>query len=510
MFLAAFVVAFFACGLWSLATPLFAGPDEPAHVIKAAAVVRGQLVGSSVGGPKSPFARVQVPEYYATTRPIPNCFHGQPTVPASCAPSPYGSSTPSSVLTYVAHYPPLYYALVGTPTLLGDGTAELYLMRLLSAAWTALFLALALASVATWSRSKVALAGIVAAATPEVLFLGGVVNPTGLEIAAAVCVWTTGSLLVLERSGDPPAALLGVFAIAAGTLELLRGLSLFWLALTLATLAGVAGRRRISALARRRSVLVAGAAVAIVGVIGLVWVLEEHALNVYSRSPVPFAIPESQILETAFARNDAFWHQMIGVFGWVDTASPMFTYVAWTALVGALGLGAALVGSRRDVAVLAVLMLAILVVPVAVSASQVHTDGFTWSGRDTLPLAVGLPILSSVLLGRRLGGLARRGATRLVVVAASLGALAHLAAYFEALRRNAVGSAGPAFAFLLRSPFNPPVGNAGLLAIEAAVLVVAVAGLARLVRGHEPAASDAHDVRDAAPLREPSPGLAGA
>ncbi|MEO5832402.1 MAG: hypothetical protein ABIR83_03405, partial [Nakamurella sp.] len=42
---ASFVLLGLVTGLWSLASPLMAGLDEPAHLIKAASVVRGQLLG---------------------------------------------------------------------------------------------------------------------------------------------------------------------------------------------------------------------------------------------------------------------------------------------------------------------------------------------------------------------------------------------------------------------------------------------------------------------------------
>ena len=34
-------------GLWGLATPLFANADEQAHVVRAASVARGELVGKT-------------------------------------------------------------------------------------------------------------------------------------------------------------------------------------------------------------------------------------------------------------------------------------------------------------------------------------------------------------------------------------------------------------------------------------------------------------------------------
>lgn len=44
---------------WVFATPLFGTSDETAHVMKAAAVVRGEFVGTRVGGrtPSSMFRK---------------------------------------------------------------------------------------------------------------------------------------------------------------------------------------------------------------------------------------------------------------------------------------------------------------------------------------------------------------------------------------------------------------------------------------------------------------------
>ena len=42
------LVLFCFCALWSIATPIGANNDERAQVVKAASVVRGQIVGQSV------------------------------------------------------------------------------------------------------------------------------------------------------------------------------------------------------------------------------------------------------------------------------------------------------------------------------------------------------------------------------------------------------------------------------------------------------------------------------
>ena len=44
-FLVTFVLVAALSGLWGLATPLFANADEQAHVVRAASVARGELVG---------------------------------------------------------------------------------------------------------------------------------------------------------------------------------------------------------------------------------------------------------------------------------------------------------------------------------------------------------------------------------------------------------------------------------------------------------------------------------
>lgn len=481
VFATALAVVFCAMALWSAATPLYAAPDEPVHVIKAAAVARGQLVGQTAGASQEAFGMVTVPGTYGlpANRNSPTCFHRAPTVPASCAPAIAPSPAATHAWIYVARYPPLYYALVGLPSLLGDSTATIYGMRLVSALLSALMIALAVMVAVCYSRRRLALVGVGVAATPMVLFLGGVVNPSGLEVSAAIAAWTAGSVLVVERLDDPPPGLIAALGVAAAVFELVRSLSPFWLALSAVTLLGVADLRRLRALLRRRDAKVVLAVVLVLGALACAWILGEHSTAVYARSGLgPTA--EATILETSFAHNDFYIPTMIGVFGWFDTWAPTFTYLAWYAMVGALVLVAAVLGRRRDALVLAGLALAVVVVPVLISSSQVHRYGYTWSGRDTLPLAVGLPILAGALLGGT--GITARAA-RLAARLAPVLVCAQFAAFFEALRRYAVGTRGPDFGFLWHAAWSPPGGFALALAGEAVVLVAGARLLAAAVRG---------------------------
>ncbi len=480
------LLAFAAMALFSFATPLYAAPDEPVHVIKAAAVARGQLVGRTTGASQEAFGLVRVPGTYGlpANRNSPTCFHRHPTVPASCAPGLVASSAPVASWIYVARYPPLYYAIVGLPSLVSSGVWTIYAMRLVSALLSALFIGCAAAVAICYSRRRLALVGVVVATTPMVLFLGGVVNPSGFEVAAAISAWTAGSVLVAEHLDDPPPGLVGALGVSVVVLALIRLLSPFWLALIGLTLAGVAGASGLRRLWASHAVRVAGACALVAGALASAWILREHSTAVYARAGLG-NVSELTILETSFAHNDFYLPTMIGVFGWFDTWAPTFTYVAWYALVGALVLFAAARGRRRDALVLGLLVAAVLVVPVAISTSQVHRYGYTWSGRDTLPLAVGLPVLAGALLGRDgVGGRSAALAARLSPVAA----LAQFGAFFEALRRYAVGTRGPDFAFLFDYAWRPPGGFALLLALESAVLLVGAGAVVTAVgRGREPA-----------------------
>ena len=73
------VVGLLLSAVWAIASPIGAGPDEPAHIIKAAAVARGQLVGTGIGG-----GRVEIPEYLVATQ-ARTCFAFRADATADCA-----------------------------------------------------------------------------------------------------------------------------------------------------------------------------------------------------------------------------------------------------------------------------------------------------------------------------------------------------------------------------------------------------------------------------------------
>ena len=472
-----FLTLFFcAFATWSWATPLFGAPDEPAHEIRATSLVRGELVGRAPLGASSPQIVVTVPRLYAYASRVPGCFAFKVRVPASCARPPSPGTAPTQVRTYVGRYPPLYYSLVGLPSLATVSVTGIYLMRLVSALLSAAFLALAATCIVVWSRSRLMLAGLALAATPSVFFFGGVINPSGLEISAAICLWCSSLVLVLERCQDPPRGLLAIVGVSAGVAVLCRGLSPLWVALIGLSVLALAPRR-VARLARRRDAQITGGCIVACAALATAWIFLEHTLDLKpSVNLVAPGTSDLRIVADVFGRTPIFLQQMIGQFGWLDTLSPAYTYAVWSVGLGLVGAVAILLARSRQLLVLAFVTAATVLVPVLLSASQARRLGFAWQGKDTLPLAVGIPILGAALIGTS-SGMTTRVRTWLVSVVVALVATAQLAAFIQSLRRNVTGLPGPLNYF--NGPWRPPLGALAATVVTVYVWLLLAAALGR-------------------------------
>ncbi len=488
--------------LWVLATPIGAAPDEPTQIVKAAAVVRGELIGATAPGFPTAVTVVRVPASFGDDANVASCFAFRSDVPAGCA-RPLGTSDQTvSVGTYVGRYPPLYYLLVGTPSLLWRGAGAVRAMRLLSVLWSSLLLGLALAVAAVWSRSRLLVLALAVAITPLVVFLTAVVNPSGLEISAAVATWTTVVVLVLDHRRDPPRALVAATAAAATVLALCRGLSDLWLAIAAVTALALAPSA-LGLLGRRRSVRRAAVWPTLAAIAGGTYVLAADTLSVVPDGVhVARGSSTADIVVDTLGRAGAIAHQAIGVFGWLDTPSPFAVEALWWG-VGAVVVVAGVVWtSRHNRTVLVALGMVVLVLPTAIVASQAGHDGLVWQARDGMPLYVGLPLVAGAVAGRF--GHRRRaepmapepsGADgpptvgssvwtaldtsdtigRLSVVVAGVVGACQWIDFTWALRRYTVGLDGPLLPWRhVRGGWQPPVDAA--LLVLAAALVATVYG----------------------------------
>ena len=240
---ATFAAVFALLAAWSLATPKYAAPDEPAHAYRAASLVRGQLLGVPVNRPDDPRVVVGVP---ATLTAVgPGCFAFHPQIPASCMGGWPSRPGYRRVTTYTGRYPPLYYLAVGLPTLLTTGGSMLLWMRLAGDLVNALFLTVGFAMLRRL-RSPWALAAGAVAVTPMVLFIASVINPSGLEICAAFALWCSLLALLKEQGAGSTSALTWA-AVSAAVMESTRGLSPVLMAGTVVATAAVAGAKAVAA-----------------------------------------------------------------------------------------------------------------------------------------------------------------------------------------------------------------------------------------------------------------------
>ena len=413
-------------GLWGLATPLFGVPDEPAHFLKSAGVVRGQVTGL----PGLPTA-VSVPPALAATRLQTGCFVFQPAVPADCAPGYDGPDGPDvEARTQAGRDPPAYSALVGLPTLVWTDLASVYAVRGVSAALCAALLAAAVTAAAATGRRLLVLA-VGLALTPMALFLGAAVNPSGPEIAAALALWSAGTALALA-TGPPSRPVLTTAGLAGVVLVLSRPISPLWLAVIGLSVLVIAGRGRVLELARLGSVQAWVAVLVLAAAAQTAWVLLAGSLELFG---TPQRLTVRDRLAGSLERTDQRLQQMVGWFGWLDTPAPVWVHLGWAGAVVLLaGLGLRRAALSRAV-LLAGLVVLVVAVPTALEVASANVVGFYWQGRYTLPLGVGV-VLVAAALGRR----AAPVPVGLQVVLLALVGTAHVASFVVALGRHTVGT----------------------------------------------------------------------
>ncbi|HKA93440.1 MAG TPA: DUF2142 domain-containing protein [Acidimicrobiia bacterium] len=476
-----FVLVALLSGLWGIANPPFAAPDEPAHVFRAYSLAHGELTG------KTPSARelraldltdrkdyliVRVPAVFSNASKT-TCFAGYPTFSAKCLEFKGPDRTVEDG-TYVGRHPPGYYALVGAVTwFVPDGSLTVHLMRLIGALITGALLATAITALRRAAAPGVVAVGLAIAITPMVLFVSSAVNPSAPEIAASITVWVCGFLLVRSAAERVDRRLVTAIGIAGCVLALSRQLGPFWLALIAVTLFCVSNRAGLRNVARSNWARLWAGLIVVASLVQVGWDVVVKPLDVTRSGNEPATVGTTEILRTTVGRTFPRYREMIGWFGWLDTPAPALSWVPWTVVLGLLVFAALLWSTRRQVAVLLGLVAAVVVVPVAIEAPTYADAGtLTWQGRYTLPLALGVPILAGGMLSMTERG--RRLITpRLLLVIGVVLSGAQIVAFGQNLRRYTVGVDGP-LAFWGPARWSPPLPRLFLIVAFAAVTIAFV------------------------------------
>jgi hypothetical protein len=437
----------------------------------------------------APYRIVRVPETFADLA-IPQCYRYRADIPAGCAPTFGGSSRETVAVTYVGRYPPLYYAVVGLPSLISQSSAGVYLMRLLSGALSSIFLGLALAMAVTWTRSRLLLLALAVTVTPMVIVFGSAVNPSGLEMATAVCVWTGGLILVLDRSIRPPPSLVAATAVSAAVMELMRGLSPLLLGVMAVFLFSLRPRS-LWDLLRSRSVRWSAAAVTITGIVATTYVFLAQSLAVTYVGGVPAGASDTYIIEVILGRTSGLVDEFIGTIGWVQSNPPLASVVLWVvpaATVVVLGFATSL---RRHAMVLVAIVIASLVIPGALMLSQAHRAGLTWQARYGFPLYAGLLLVAGAVAGNGVTdsgfadetGRARVFLRRLTLFVAVCIGIVQVGDFVWALRRYTVGLGTTVDPFArVRGGWSPPISSWILVVVATIAVVVYCWWIVRLER----------------------------
>lgn len=492
---------------WIVVTPPSAGPDEPGHLVRGAALVRGQLAGEP--GEFGPARRgFELPAWVGFPDPV--CFAFQPYTAASCAadlPRPDGDAV---LGTRASEYPIWGHVLAGVGTLVPKPAWSPWVSRALEAVVSVVLVGVALAMAAR--RDRLTAAATLLAVTPMAWFMAAVVNPSSMAIAGGVMLWVAG----LEVGSSPSRATRWWVAVGWSALVLPRRDGLVWALVIVALLAllerrtawawwralgrGPASLMVVSALATlawaatsssrvSRALLAVPIGFAVVDVVTRLWprvaVTRTRAVGAAAVVAAVAAVGtvavmglrpsgmDTDLLVIVVGRTGEHLIEAIGLLGWLDTPLPASVVMLWM-----IGLGVLLAGSlqspdRRPV------VTGGIVVAVAVVSSWVlemfsgNTSGTYWQGRYYLPLLVGVPIL----FGR--AALARDVTRTLSTAVGVIAVVVVNAALAAAVRRWAVGIGGSYFPWdwhTYGAPVHPGV-------VVAAHVAVSILLLARLMAG---------------------------
>lgn len=367
-----FLAVFPLMVVWSITNPMFASPDEPAHMVRAQGIVRGQLDGP----------------YKVDGIPVEDikCLAFKPEASSDCMTLEWAEA-PTYEDSTATNYPPLFHFLAGLPSLFLQGLTGAYAMRIWMALICSSLLALTGSMLFSRYRNSFIALGWALSLTPMVLFLSATVNPSGIAVALGSLIWASGMLLIDPNSESRKPLLYRILGFSMLAFLLVRRDSLVWLLAIGVSL--VAYNPKILKLRWNRFLQTLIVAFGSLGILAIVsWVVPSWSF---------FSAGNSGRNRWASIPNDTYTYakQAVGWFGWLDT--PLSDPLMFTALfvLGAfLVVGLAVSGERETralVAVVAVVFLAPLLF------AEFRYPYF--QGRYYLPFAVGGFYLAGKSLG---------------------------------------------------------------------------------------------------------------
>lgn len=472
-----FVVLFILAGLWVITTPVSGSPDEPAHAAKAAGVVRGEGYGIAQDDvpleKRAPertapdgtrfvpgnFRYFDVPEFYSRVLGENQiCFAFKSDQTPTCDNITMSANSGSSdlVMSPASLYDPTFYVLVGWPSLIHEGYAGFYGMRIMNALLTSFCFSLGFAAVASLRKPAAMTAGMALIATPSTLFLGGTVNPNGLEIACTATF--TATLLVAIEHRNQRAKLWWLMGIVAfmGVLQPhMRSLGFVWLGIATVAITLMTSPRVFFDLLRKPAATLA-TSLTIISCLTAIW--QVTSTNVLT-STAPMTAAGSTFddgFRMMLENIGQQMYSMVSLFGWMDTPGPVYIMFLYTGIAFALVACAIIVSRTWQTSGLWLAIFAYIFVPAVIQGISMKNSGFIWQGRYSMALFSVLILLAAVVVQPQLERLTGESAARLAFIfTIGIGCI-HLVSLYTALHRYAVGVSGSPGTFLFHPAWLPP------------------------------------------------------
>jgi len=416
------VAIFVLTAVWSLMTPLFSGPDEPSNFVRSAAVVRGEWVGENVApSPLKSYwtTTVDIDPQFGAANNIPWCFAPYSDHPGCGSRLEDTQVTDIPAWTNMGRYPIASFFISGIGTVFGAQDLSVRAARLMMSLACAMLIALSLAEMKRRAASSI---GVLMAVLPGTVFLASTMNPSALEICAALALWTImPSVIAHDRTRFNAL----VFGFSGALLILTRAIGPVLYVL-------VCALSYVSTKQRRQLVVITKQFINVLAIHGLAvlfagwWYLEIYSFqtnNVLSEG-IPSILMRSQINQ-AVRHIPVLLDQAVGNFGWLDSPMPRIALYIIVVLYSVVLAGSVVVGSAGTRIALIALCLVIIAVVIVLDVNYYSMlRAFGAQGRHIVPLLVGLPIIAaSSFTWKRNWEVAAVGIWGLVMVWAGLGAL---------------------------------------------------------------------------------------
>lgn len=414
---------------WIFTLPPFRGTDEIDHAYRAAAVARGEVVVRH-GAAEDGRGHLVTVSRSLVEAAGPVCGQLDYNGPDNCRPVRDQGDGLVLVASSATAYAPAYYWVVGTAARPFSGAVANYAMRVTSALICAILVAWAAWASSVGARTAWPVVTLVAALTPVAVFSASIVAPNGVELSAALLLWS--ALLALGRL--PARRHVSPLVVAAGTAAAIlvagRPIGPLWALLVVATAICVLGVDGVRGTLEQTPARVLAAVIAVggaVAVAGVGWTLTAGRVVL---EPDGEGITDP--LATTLAQMPLWILQGIAAFPRrAIPALPLVYALVGVALLLLLSFGIR-VASWRLRGGMALAAAVSLAVPVALTLATITTTGPIWQGRYGAPYHVGLVLLAGTAFDQ--AGVSIRPRCRELATGGVALAVAHAVSVIHVLR----------------------------------------------------------------------------